>query len=129
MAEIVRRRPKLFADYIPIVALLIRSMAEEDLDHFRASVLGAVGRLGTLAADHLPTILPTVIAALDHSDSQVRGMAVWCLGQVGQGNLLTDRPDLLRDEGTVNLYEDGLLHRTTVCHLAERALSEKPADG
>ena len=46
MAEIVRRRPTVFPEYAPIVATLLITMAEEDLAHFRAGVLWAIGRLG-----------------------------------------------------------------------------------
>jgi len=122
MAEIVRRRPNLCADYVPIVVSLIVSMAEEDLDHFRAGALWAIGRLGPLTADHLQSVLPAVTAALDHRDPQVRGMAVWCLGQVGQEELLAGRPDLSADEGPVDLYEQRRLNRTRVSDLVHRTL-------
>jgi hypothetical protein len=121
MAEIVRRRPKLFADYVPIVVSLITSMAEEDLEGFRASILWAIGRLAPVADDHLQSVLPAILSALDDSDPQVRGMAVWCLTQLRQEELLAGRPDLVGDEGPVDLYEDGHLNRTSVCDLMQRA--------
>ena len=117
MAEIVRHQPNLFADYIPIVVSLLVSMAEEDLDHFRPGALWAIGRLGPACGDHLQAVLSAITSALEHSDPQVRGMAVWCLGRVGQSKLLADRPDLLRDEEPVDLYENGRLNRTSVCRL------------
>jgi len=124
MAEIIRYRPKLLADYVPIVVSLIVNLAEEDLEHFRPGVLWAIGRLGALAGDHLPAVLPAITAALDHADPQVRGMAVWCLGQVGQAKLLAARPELLLDDGPLELYEDGHLNRTNVCRLVREALGE-----
>lgn len=120
MAEIVRRRPEMFADYVPIVVSLIVSMAEEDLDHFRPGTLWAIGRLGPVAGDHLQGVLPAVTAALDHREPQVRGMAVWCLGQVGHGEVPADRPDLSQDDGPVVLYEHRHLNRTRVCELIRR---------
>ena len=122
MAEIVRRRPKLFAEYIPIIIFLILNLAEEDLDHFRTGILWAIGRLGAVAGDHVQAVLPAITSALDDSCPQVRGMAVWCLGQVGQARVLAGRPDLLRDEGPVELYEKGHLNRTSVCHLVRALL-------
>ena len=124
MAEIVRHRPELFADYIPIVVSLILNMAPEDLDHFRTGALWAIGRLAPVAGDHLQTVLPEVTSALDHSDPQVRGIAVWCLGQAGQADLLVGRPDLLCDRCPVDLYEDGHLSRTSVCHLVRRTIRD-----
>jgi len=129
IAEIVRHMPELFADYIPIVVLLIEHMAEEDLDHFRAGILWAIGRLGTVAGDHIQDVLRAITLALDDDDSQVRGMAVWCLGQVGQAKLLAGRPELLADEGPVDLYEDGFLSSTSVGNLALQALGDGPVEG
>ena len=122
IAEIVRHRPRLFGDYIPIVVHLILNLAEADLDHFRAGTLWAIGRLAAVAGDHIPDVLSAITCALDDSDPQTRGMAVWCLGQVGQAQLLAGRPELLGDAGPVDLYEDGLLNRTSVCRLVQRAV-------
>jgi methylated-DNA-[protein]-cysteine S-methyltransferase len=118
MAEIVRQRPEAFADYASIVATLLLTMSEEDLDHFRPGILWAIGRLGPAAIREIEPVLPSVLACLDHSDAQVRGMAVWCLVRVGKRGLLADRDDLSSDGGDVELYEDGQLERTTVGTLA-----------
>ncbi len=126
MAEIVRQEPTLFADHMPIVVFLIVNLAAEDLERLRGGVLWAIGRLGPLAGDHIPSVLAAVTAALDDPDPQTRGMAVWCLGQVGEANILADRPDLLADEGTVDLYEDRQLHRTSLGHLVRRVLNDRP---
>lgn len=129
MAEIVRQRPKLLADFIPIIVNLIVGLAEEDLAHFRPGALWALGRLGGAASDHIQAVLPAITSALDHSDPQVRGMAVWCLGQVGQAQLLSARRDLLADQGPVDLYEDELITRTSVGELVRRVLDNNSAGG
>jgi hypothetical protein len=126
MAEIIRQRPALFADYI--VVSLILSIEPEDLVYFRAGTLWAIARLGALAGNHVTAVLPAVTAALDDSDPQVRGMAVWALMGVGQTARLASRPDLLTDTGSVDLYEDGVLRRTSVQCLARRALGGNPGD-
>jgi len=117
MAEIVRRRPRMFGDYLPIIVTLIEQMADEDLVHFRPGILWAIGRLGFLARDELDTVLSTIDACLDHADPQVRGMAVWCLGQCGRGEVLTTREALLSDQCAVDLYQNGELARLTVSEL------------
>ena len=121
MAEIVRRRPALFADYAAIVVSLLTEMADEDLDYFRPGILWAIGRLGPVVADHIPNVAAEITSALiiKHPDPQVRGMAVWCLTQLGQTKILTDHPELLRDQGPVDLYKDGNLTRTSVSHLVQ----------
>lgn len=72
MAEIVRRRPALFADYVRIIVLLLTEMADEDLDHFRPGILWAIGRLGPVAADYIPNVAAEITAALKHPHPQVR---------------------------------------------------------
>jgi len=121
MAEIVRRRPQMFGDYVPIVIALINEMAEEDLVHFRAGILWAIGRLGPLAGEEIDAAMPKINASLDHHDPQVRGMAVWCLGQCGLGELLAEREDLLSDQCPVDLFEDGDLVSRTAGELTRRA--------
>ena len=126
MAEIIRRDPGRFSDYVPIVVSLIGEMAEEDLAHFRAGILWAIGRLGTIAGSELDAAEPAIRACLDHPDPQVRGMAAWCLGQCGRATLLAGRPDLLSDQGPVDFYEDGHLGRSNVCRLVRQALRSGP---
>jgi methylated-DNA-[protein]-cysteine S-methyltransferase len=122
MAEVIIQQPQHFADYTPIVVFLIQEMAEEDLQRFRPGTLWAIGRLAAVAGDHIQEILPRVTAALDDADPQARGMAVWCLGQVGRADLVAGRPDLMADLGPVDLYEDGVLNRMTVGTLVRRVL-------
>ena len=122
MGEIVHRRPKLLADYVPIVVFLLREMAEEDLEHFRSGILWAIGRLGTACADHAAEVLPAITDALSHADPQVRGTAVWCLSSLGRGNSLKDRPNLAADEGPVTFYVDRHLVHTNVANMACRAM-------
>jgi len=125
MAEIVHRRPARFADWAPIVAHLILEAAEEDLRHFRPGMLWAIGRLGPLAAGD-EDVAAAVIAALDHPDPQVRGTAVWSLGRIGRTDALADRRDLCVDDGKVDHFEEGDLHRTTVAGLVEGTLGGDP---
>jgi len=120
MAEIVRRVPDLSQDYVPIVVTLIREMTDEDLDHFRAGILWAIGRLGLIAEKELAAVLPAIQACLGHTESQVRGMAVWCLGQCGQAELVERVGHMQTDEGPVAFYEDGFLSSTTVGELVRR---------
>jgi len=126
MAEIVARRPGLFADYIPIVVNLMLETAEEDLQHFRPGMLWAVGRLGRLAAPTAGEVLPGIEAALDHPDPQVRGTAAWCLGRLGRTAALAARPALLGDDRACTLYAEGALRAVTVGRLVGAALGAEP---
>jgi hypothetical protein len=128
MAEILRRLPTLYADYIPLLTSLLVNLEEEDLERFRGGILRAIGRLGALARDDFQDVAPAVISALTDPDPQIRGMAAWCLQEVGRANLLAGRPDLIGDHEPVDLYEGGMITRTTVSQLVQRALSTKPAE-
>ncbi len=121
MAEIVRRRPDLYADWIPIVTHLLVELAEEDLRHFKPGVLWAIGTLGPLTDGQLDEVLPAIVAALDDPDPAARGMAVRALDRVGRADLLAGREDLLDDEGTVELYENRISTEVTVGSLAREA--------
>ncbi len=124
MAECCSQLPKLFKSHVPIAFHLLETLEEEDLEHFRPGTIWAIGRLIEHAREDLPTVLPLVIQALDRPDSQSRGMAVWCLGQVGETGVLAERPGLLEDEGAVALYEDREVSETTVGRLTKRVLDE-----
>lgn len=118
MAEIIRQSPGAFAEYASIVVTLLLSMNKEDLTHFRPGILWAIARLAPVAGDEVDVVLPHVSACLESPDPQVRGMAVWCLAQAGELDSLAGRPDLLSDDGPVDLYRDGQLGRTSVGALA-----------
>jgi hypothetical protein len=122
MAEIIRHRPNMFSAYVPIVAHLLVEMAEEDLDHFRAGILWAIGRMGRRAADSVADVIPEIVVSLDHADPQIRGRAVWCLSRLGRRQVLVEREHLLCDDGEVEMYEDGALVRTSVARVTESAL-------
>jgi HEAT repeat protein len=138
MAEIVRRRPRDFSQYIPIVVSLIREMAPEDLEHFKAGILWAIGRLAPpdvaisdvtvsdTISDQVGSVLPHIVACLDDADPQVRGMAAWSLGQTGQTDRLAGRQDLLADDGPVDLYQAGRIRRVRVRDIAREALAAPP---
>jgi hypothetical protein len=122
MAEIIRRRPDDFADYVPIIVTLLQVMAGEDLASFRPGVLWAIGRLGSIADAEVDAVLPHITSGLDDPSPRVRGLAVWCLEQTGRGQQIAGRDDLLADEATFEFFEDEQLKRVSVGQLARRAL-------
>jgi hypothetical protein len=128
MAEIVCRCPDLGAPYARIVVHLLEHLAEEDLVRFRPGVLWAIGRLGPLASEHVGGVIPAIGAALEHPDPQVRGLAAWCLGEVGGPEPLSVRPMLRSDEGPVDLYASGRLESTSVRRLAAQSVGRAADD-
>jgi methylated-DNA-[protein]-cysteine S-methyltransferase len=124
MAECAARLPKFFESHVPIAFHLLETLEEEDLEHFRPGAIWAIGRLFNVAGDDLPGVLPLVAEALDRTDPQARGMAVWCLGVVGEVEEVGGRPGLLEDEGIVQLYRNRTLEETTVGRMAREILEE-----
>lgn len=122
MAEIAARSPEFFRSHVPIAFHLLETLEEEDLEHFRPGTIWAIGRLIDHAREYLPDVLPLVIQALDRPDAQSRGMAVWCLGEVGETGALEERAGLKDDQGPVDLYRDRILEKTTVGHLTREVL-------
>ena len=124
MAECAGRLPRLLESHVSIAFHLLEAFEEEDLEHFRPGALWAIGRLIEVARDDLPAMLPLVIEALDRPDPQARGMAVWCLGEVGEAKVLEGRPDLLEDQGPVQLYRNRVVEETTVGRLTKDVLEQ-----
>lgn len=124
MAECCARLPKLYETHTPIAFHLLETLEEEDLEHFRPGAIWAIGRLIHLAREDLPTVLPLVVEALDRPDPQARGMAVWCLGEIGEGGVLEGRPHLLEDDGPVQIYRDRILEEQTVGRLTREVLEK-----
>ncbi|MFH1763698.1 MAG: DVU0298 family protein [Gemmatimonadota bacterium] len=125
MAECCVRLPALSKNHIPIAFHLLETLEEEDLERFRPGAIWAIGRLIGVARDDLPTVLPLVIEALDRPDSQARGMAVWCLGEVGETRALEGRTELKEDRGPVHLYRDRVVEETTVASLTRDVLEKR----
>ena len=121
MAEIVRNRPEQFGEFVPIIISLL-DMEEEDAARFRPGILWAIGRLGEVMPDRVKAAVSLIIPCLEDPNPQTRGLAAWCLGQLGAGEYLAGHDALLRDQSPVDLYVDGELVRQSVGQLAHDAL-------
>jgi hypothetical protein len=128
MAEIIYNRPQCFAEFVPIVISLF-DMEEEDAIRFRAGILWAVGRLAQVIPQSLDEALPWATSLLQDPDPRVRGMAVWCLGQLGATESLVEHQALLDDHSPVTLYSHGQLIQKTISNLAREAITIKANDG
>ncbi len=117
MAEIVRCDPDRFSDFLHVTASFLITMEPEDLEHFRASVLRALGLLSIIPDERQAELIPLMMASLDSPDPQVRGMAVWALSELGKNAVLGERSELLSDQEEVEYYSEGELSRITVAEL------------
>ena len=131
MGEIVRRLPDALAEFIPLVALLLFDMEDEDAVRFKNGHMWAVGRIAQVRPREVEAGQPWALLALEDRDSQTRGLGVWCLAQfpaeLRPAELQTCLPALLKDQGQVQIFDGENLVETSVAVLAE-VLSAPPMD-
>jgi hypothetical protein len=124
MGEIIRCRPHIFAEFVPIVMALF-DMEEEDVAKFRPGILWAVGRLAQVfPAEVLEPALEWITPCLGSTDAATRGMAAWCLGQMQRADLLAGHPALLTDPHPLDFYHHGQINQKTVAQLAQEAMEQ-----
>jgi hypothetical protein len=118
MAEIVVRTGGRFNDYAAITVSLLTDMAAEDLaSGFRAAVLWAMARLASVARAEIEPLLPDVVRSFDDPDPNVRGLAVWCVLQMGRRDLAVDASSLGVDNTPIEIYRDGEFRQTSTREL------------
>jgi hypothetical protein len=103
IGEIICWQPDLFSEFIPILVNLM-DMEPEDAVGFRSGWLRALGRLAEAGIDTCRDALPWILPCLDAPDPQVRGMAVWCFGQMEYPIPSDKLHSLQSDQGEVELY-------------------------
>lgn len=103
IGEILRQQPDLFEEFIPILLNLMDAEPEDTL-RFRAGWLWAMGRLAMVRPDEVRAAFSWITSSLDDSDPQIRGMAVWCIGEMEYPLPAERVRDLLSDQEKVKLY-------------------------
>ena len=123
IGEILYQCHGRFDEFVsPLFYLL--DMAPEDAPRFRAGTLWAIGRIGSVRPGLADPVLEMILCCLKETDSQTRGMAVWCLSRIGFRSPIAEIKELLADVGKVMLYQRGKLVLTSVgviaaCYEAE----------
>lgn len=103
IGEIIRQEPDLFKEFIPILLNLMNGEPKDTL-RFRAGWLWGVGRLANVRPDDVRAALSWITYSMDDSDPQIRGMAVWCIGEMEYPLPAERVGDLLLDQEKVKLY-------------------------
>lgn len=124
MGEIVARSPETLSEFIPLTALLLFEMEEEDAVRFKNGHLWAVGRLAQVRPRQAEAGIPWALLALEDPDPQTRGLGLWCLAQfppeLRPEELQSYLPALLRDEGRVEIFDGQNLVRSSIQQFTER---------
>lgn len=121
IGEVIYHNPDLFSDFIPILVNLL-DMEPEDARHFRAGWLWAIARLAAVRLSDARAALPWILPGLDDPDSQVRGMAIYCLRELGE-SLNKDKCQTLQaDHGLVEIYSCPDLHTIHIAEFSRQGL-------
>ncbi len=126
IGEIIRSDPSAFADFIPMTIALL-DLEPEDRPPFLPGILYALGRIGEAAPDAVKDGLPRIIEALADTDSQIRAMATWSLGQIGVREALLQHRELAQDQGEALVYRKEQPMATTIGSLWAEALALNPS--
>ncbi len=129
MGEIVARSPEALAEFIPLVALLLFDMEDEDVVRFKNGHLWAVGRLAQVRPQQTEVGQPWALLALEDGDPQTRGLGLWCLLQFPTGLRPTELaeflPGLKADEGEVEIFDGRDIRLTQVKYIAQEIINHK----
>ncbi|MBI5026451.1 MAG: HEAT repeat domain-containing protein [Nitrospirae bacterium] len=117
LGEIIRNSPDIFSDILPIVV----SFHEEEM--FRAGVLRAIGRIGSISPALVNANIPLVRFYLDDHNPDVRASAAWTLGQLKADEGIDELQRLLNDCTPVTIYDNGELFQMTVGEVARKAMA------
>jgi HEAT repeat protein len=79
--------------------------------------------MATVHPEELHEVIPCLLAGLEDSDPQARGLSAWALGNLREQEATEPLKKLLDDEHPLELYDRGELRRTTVAQLAREALT------
>lgn len=132
MAESMLHYEPLAREYLHMLVSYIRQDGEEpfqegnyiELPQLQQGVLWGIARLSPCFGQSLRTL--GAATYLKHylfaADGTVRGLAVWCLGLLGEKSLIRAIPQLAGDLWQVRLYRDGDFTDFTVAALVRQAL-------
>ena len=128
LGEILAMSPELAPEYADLLLSYIQPGGPNQLD-WEPLMAGAAWGVGRLA-EAQPALMAQRGAAdyllplLEHASPSVRGMAVWALGNLGQGDWVAELQGLVEDDAAIQLWQDRSLRDSTVGQLAHDAPSK-----
>ncbi len=137
MAEIMLHHELLAREYLHMLVSYIREDGPElfqegnyiELPQLQQGVLWGIARLCPVYGQNLLEM--GAATSLRHylyaDDGSVRGLAVRCLGLLGEKSVIREFPQLAEDQYPIRLYRDGEIENLTVAALARQALAESPS--
>ena len=116
LGEIARCQLSVIREIVPMFC----GFLEEAFS--RPAMLWGVGRLAEVHPEVLEEVRPFIRACLEDAGPEVRGLAAWCLGSLGDAPAIPALERLAKDDGLFPLYEAGEMRQARVGELARKAL-------
>ncbi|MBF0328094.1 MAG: HEAT repeat domain-containing protein [Nitrospirae bacterium] len=115
LGEIIMNNPEAFSDIVPIV------WSFKDEEMFRAGVVRALGRVGSVRPDLVRFAVSEMRQMLNDPNPNVRAQAAWALGVLKDKDSVQTLADLCKEEAEVDFYQGGELYKSTVGRISADA--------
>lgn len=119
MASIIANQPYLFGEFTP---MLITNALDNPMCY--RGMLWAVGRIGGIRNTLVIPFIKEILPFLSANDANLRGYAVWALGEIGYQEILPELINLQNDKSTVYIFKEGKLLVESVGTLTQEAVSK-----
>lgn len=119
MASIIANQPYLLGEFTP---MLITNALDNPMCH--RGMLWAVGTIGRVRNTLVLPFIEEIVPFVTSEDVDLRGYAVWALGEVGYGEILPELKKLLNDKSKITIYLGGQLKTVSIASLAEEAIGK-----
>ncbi len=125
MGEILARLKPLALEFSPLLISYLRfDPGSPDFPPLQRGALWAAARLAQAHPDLARPAAPLLTRHLRDEDPEVRGLAAWLAGLIGDRALIPELEFLADDASPVEIFTGDLVERTRVADLARRSLSE-----
>ncbi|MGB9715499.1 MAG: DVU0298 family protein [Thermodesulfovibrionales bacterium] len=114
----ISRKPDLFGEFSHALLSFLQ------YKNYRKQVTWAIGRIAAERPDLVKYAFRLLCSFLSDTDPEIRGHAIWALGNLGFKDPLEDMKKLLSDESQILLFREGELKEFTIAELAREAIEK-----
>lgn len=114
----ISKKPDLFGEFSHALLSFLQ------YKNYRKQVTWAIGRIASEKPDLVKYAFRVLRSFLSDTDPEIRGHAVWALGNLGFKDPLEELKTLLKDENQILLFREGELKELTIAELAKEAIEK-----
>ena len=90
----------------------------------RKDVIWAIGKIASVNREPVKYAFRRLTSLLSNKDPEIRGYAVWALGNIGYSDVIEDIRKLLHDDEIINICRDIEIESLSISQLASEALNK-----